>query len=63
MAIIGTFSKTSDGYSKATRTMIGNVKASFAANDKNGNARAPDFWVMAGKVELGQIRTMAGAGE
>lgn len=33
--------------------MTMNVKASFVANDKNGNARAPDFRVMAGKVELG----------
>ena len=53
MAIIGTFSKTADGYSGAVRTMTVNVKAAFVANDKNGNAKAPDFRVMAGKIELG----------
>lgn len=53
MAVIGTFSKTAAGYAGAIRTMTVNVKASFVANDKNGNAKAPDFRVMAGKVELG----------
>lgn len=53
MAVIGTFSKTGEGYTGAIRTMTVNVKAAFVANDKNGNAKAPDFRVMAGKVELG----------
>ena len=53
MAVIGTFSKTANGYAGAIRTMTVNVKASFVANDKNGNAKAPDFRVMAGKIELG----------
>lgn len=53
MAIIGTFSKTAGGYAGVIRTMTVNVKASFVANDKNDNAKAPDFRVMAGKIELG----------
>ena len=53
MAIIGNFTKTAEGYSGAIRTMTVNVKASFVANEKNGNAKAPDFRVLAGKVELG----------
>ena len=53
MAIIGTFSKTSSGYAGSIRTMTVNVKASLVANEKNDNEKAPDFRVMAGKVELG----------
>ena len=53
MAIIGTFTKTQSGYSGAIRTMTVNVKAAFVVNDKNGNDKAPDYRVMAGKTELG----------
>ena len=53
MSVIGTFSKSPDGYVGTIRTMTINVKAKIVANDKNGNDKAPDFRVMAGKVELG----------
>ena len=53
MAIIGTFTKTQTGYSGAIRTMTVNVKAAFVVNDKNGNDKAPDYRIMAGKTELG----------
>lgn len=53
MAVIGTFSKSADGYSGTIRTMTINVKASFVANDKNGNEKAPDFKILAGGKELG----------
>ena len=53
MAIIGTFTKTQSGYSGAIRTMTVNVKATFIVNDKNGNDKAPDYRIMAGKTELG----------
>lgn len=53
MSIIGTFSKTADGYSGTIRTMTINVKAAFVANDKNGNDKAPDFKVVGGSQEMG----------
>jgi len=53
MAIIGTFTKTHSGYSGAIRTLTVNVKAAFVVNEKNGNDKAPDYRVMAGKTELG----------
>lgn len=53
MSIIGTFSKTADGYAGVIRTMTINVKAKIIANDKKGNDKAPDFRVMAGATELG----------
>ncbi len=53
MAVIGTFSKSPDGYSGTIRTMTINVKAAFVTNDKNGNDKAPDFKVLVGGQELG----------
>ena len=53
MTIIGTFSKTAEGYAGTIRTMTINVKAAFVANDKNGNDKAPDFKVLVGGQELG----------
>ena len=38
MSVIGTFSKSPDGYVGTIRTMTINVKAKIVANDKNGNA-------------------------
>ena len=63
MAIIGTFSKTADGYAGIIRTMTINVKAAFVANDKNGNDKAPDFKVLAGGRELGAAWRAKGKGE
>jgi uncharacterized protein (DUF736 family) len=53
MTVIGTFKKTDDGYAGSIRTMTINVKASFVANDKNGNDKAPDFKIVSGERELG----------
>ena len=53
MSVIGTFSKTTDGYAGTIRTMTMNVKAKIVANDKNGNEKAPDFRILAGGCELG----------
>ena len=47
MSVIGTFSKSPDGYAGAIRTMTINVKAKIVANDKNGNDKAPDFRIIA----------------
>ncbi|MEQ1930010.1 MAG: DUF736 domain-containing protein [Parvularculaceae bacterium] len=53
MPLIGTFSKTAEGYSGTIRTMTINVKAAIVLNDKNGNDKAPDFRVLADGKELG----------
>jgi uncharacterized protein (DUF736 family) len=53
MTIIGTFSKTADGYAGTIRTMTINVKAAFVTNDKNGNDKAPDFKLLIGEREFG----------
>jgi uncharacterized protein (DUF736 family) len=53
MTVIGTFSKTADGYQGTIRTITINVKAAFVANDKNGNDKAPDFKLVIGDKEFG----------
>lgn len=53
MTIIGTFSKTADGYAGTIRTMTINVKAALVAHDKNGNDKAPDFKLVVGEKEFG----------
>ena len=53
MTIIGSFSKTADGYAGTIRTMTINVKAAFVTNDKNGNDKAPDFKLLIGEKEFG----------
>lgn len=53
MAIIGTFSKTDDGYVGTIRTMTINVKAKFLRNADKTNDKAPDYRVFAGGAELG----------
>lgn len=53
MALIGSFSKTADGYEGTIRTMTINVKAKFVLHDKNGNDKAPDFKILADGKELG----------
>lgn len=63
MSIIGTFSKTADGYTGLIRTMTINVKAKIVANDKKGNDKAPDFKIFAGGAELGAAWRAKGNGE
>lgn len=63
MSVIGTFSKTTDGYAGVIRTMTINVKAKIVANDKKGNPKAPDFRVMAGGAELGAAWRVNGDGK
>jgi uncharacterized protein (DUF736 family) len=63
MSIIGTFSKTADGYVGVIRTMTINVKAKIVANDKKGNDKAPDFKIIAGGAELGAAWRTKGSGE
>lgn len=53
MAIIGTFTKTDDGYVGTIRTMTINVKAKFLQNTEKANDKAPDYRVFAGGAELG----------
>jgi uncharacterized protein (DUF736 family) len=53
MPLIGTFSKTAEGYAGTIRTMTINVKAAIVLNDKDGNDKAPDFRVLADGKELG----------
>jgi uncharacterized protein (DUF736 family) len=53
MAIIGTFTKTDDGYVGTIRTMTINVKAKFLRNTEKANDKAPDYRVFAGGAELG----------
>lgn len=53
MVLIGSFSKSADGYEGTIRTMTINVKAKFVFHDKNGNDKAPDFKIVAGGKELG----------
>lgn len=63
MSIIGTFSKTADGYTGLIRTMTINVKAKIVANDKKGNDKAPDFKIFAGGAELGAAWRAKGTGK
>lgn len=53
MSVIGTFSKSAEGYSGTIRTMTINLKADIVANDKNGNDKAPDFKIVSAGRELG----------
>jgi uncharacterized protein (DUF736 family) len=63
MSIIGTFSKTADGYTGVIRTITINLKAQIVANDKKGNDKAPDFKIIAGGAELGAAWRAKGAGD
>lgn len=63
MTIIGTFSKTADGYSGTIRTMTINVKAALVAHDKNGKDKAPDFKLMIGDKEFGAAWRAVAKGE
>ncbi|MGE0184035.1 MAG: DUF736 domain-containing protein [Parvularculaceae bacterium] len=63
MSIIGTFSRSTDGYVGFIRTMTINVKAKIVANDKKGNDKAPDFKILARGAELGAAWRAKGNGE
>lgn len=52
MATIGTFTKTTDGYTGTVKTLSLNVKATIRPSEKDGD-KAPDFRVYAGTVEIG----------
>ena len=52
MATIGTFTKSENGFSGQIKTVTLNVKAKFAAAEKD-NEKAPDFRIFAGQTELG----------
>lgn len=63
MALIGTFSKTAEGYSGTIRTMTINVKAVMVLNDKKGADKAPDFKILADGKELGAAWRATAKGE
>ena len=52
MATIGTFTKSSDGFTGSVKTVTLNVKATIRATEK-ANDKAPDFRIFAGTVEFG----------
>lgn len=54
MAIIGTFTATSDGgWEGRIRTLTINVRAKIVPNDNRDSDRAPDYLVLVGPMELG----------
>ena len=63
MTIIGTFSKTADGYAGTIRTMTINVKAALVAHDKNGKDKAPDFKLLVADKEFGAAWRAKAKGE
>jgi uncharacterized protein (DUF736 family) len=63
MTIIGSFSKSADGYAGTIRTMTINVKAALVANDKNGHDKAPDFRLLVGDKEFGAAWRATAKGE
>ncbi|KGT74572.1 hypothetical protein MA20_37985 [Bradyrhizobium japonicum] len=52
MAIIGTFTATDNGYIGSIKTLTLNIKARFAAFEKD-NDKAPDYRIFAGVTEFG----------
>ncbi|MET4245778.1 uncharacterized protein (DUF736 family) [Bradyrhizobium sp. JR18.2] len=52
MATIGTFTASDNGYIGSIKTLTLNVKAKFAASEKD-NDKAPDYRIFAGTTELG----------
>jgi len=63
MTIIGTFSKTADGYAGTIRTMTINVKAALVAHEKNGKDKSPDFKLIIGDKEFGAAWRAVAKGE
>ncbi|MEZ7272916.1 DUF736 domain-containing protein [Sphingobium sp. 10 DY56-G10] len=52
MAIIGTFTKTTDGFAGTIKTLTLNVKTTFRPSVKE-NDKAPDFRLFQGAAEFG----------
>ena len=52
MATIGAFAASDDGYTGAIKTLTLNMKARFAASEKD-NDKAPDYRIFAGTTEFG----------
>lgn len=52
MATIGTFTKSTDGFTGAVRTLTLNVKATIRPAERE-NDKAPDYRVYAGAIEFG----------
>lgn len=52
MATIGTFTASENGYTGSIKTLTLNIKARFAASDKD-NDKAPDYRIFAGVTEFG----------
>lgn len=52
MAIIGTFTKTDDGYQGTLATLTLKAKLTFSAVEKTGE-KSPDFRIFAGAIEVG----------
>ena len=64
MAIIGTFTKTNDGFTGTIQTVGLKAKGAIAPVEKRGDS-APDYRVYVGKVEIGAgwARTSKGGRE
>lgn len=52
MAIIGTFTKSGDGYTGSVRTLTIDVEAQIRPAEKDGD-KAPDHRIFAGPIEFG----------
>ncbi|WP_315763813.1 DUF736 domain-containing protein, partial [Bradyrhizobium sp. SZCCHNR2009] len=52
MATIGTFTASDNGYTGLIKTLTLNVKAKFAASEKDAD-KAPDYRIFAGSTEFG----------
>ena len=52
MAMIGTFTKSSEGFSGSVKTLALNVRAQLKPAEK-ANDKAPDFRIFVGTTELG----------
>ena len=53
MATIGTFKKSSDGFTGTINSLTLNAKAKFVAVSAGDNEKAPAFRILAGTVEFG----------
>ena len=52
MAIIGAFTPSYNGYTGSIKTLTLNIKAKFAASEKDNN-KAPDYRIFSGATEFG----------
>lgn len=62
MTVIGTFSRTPEGYAGAIRTLTLNAKVVLVPSEKTG-ARAPDFRLFAGDRAIGAAWRTKAKGE